>query len=326
MAKTKWGIMGTGWIAEKFAADLKQVNTAELAAVGSRTSENAQKFAAEHAIPRSYGSYQELVLDSDVDVIYVATPHPFHKENVLTSLRAGKAVLCEKPFTVHSSELEELIQYARENKLFLMEAMWTRFLPSIQKVRQWLAEGKIGEVQLLKADFGFRTDWDPANRLLNPNLGGGALLDAGIYPISFASMVLGTRPDKITSTAYIGSTGVDEQFSVLLSYPNGKTAALNGAVRLNLNNDAYIYGTEGSIYIPNFLMAKTASLFRDNQVVETYTDERSTDGYSFEAEEVSRCIQEGITESSIMPLDESLGIMKIIDEIRTQWELRYPFE
>jgi len=326
MTTTKWGIMGTGWIAEKFAADLKQVKQAELTAIGSRTSESAQKFAAEHDIPQVYGSYQELVDDPDVDVIYVATPHPFHKENVLISLRAGKAVLCEKPFTVHSTELVELIQYARENKLFLMEAMWTRFLPPIQKVRQWLKEGQIGEVQLLKADFGFRTEWDPNNRLLNPKLGGGALLDAGIYPISFASMVMGYKPDKINSTAHIGSTGVDEQFSVLLSYPNGKTASLNGAVRLNLNNEAYIYGTEGSIHIPNFLMAKTASLFRDNQVIETYTDDRKTDGYAFEAEEVSRCIQEGVTESPIMPLDESLGIMNIMDEIRKQWGLRYPFE
>lgn len=324
--KIKWGIMASGWIAEKFAADLVHTSNGTAYAVGSRTLEKARTFADRFQIPKAYGSYEELVADPDVDAIYVATPHPFHKENVMTALRAGKAVLCEKPFTVNSAELEEIVAYARERKLFLMEAMWTRFLPPIRKVKEWLAAGRIGEVRLVKADFGFRVDWNPAGRLLNPELGGGALLDAGIYPISFASMVFGAHPQKIQSTAHIGETGVDEHFSLLLSYKNGATASLNGAVRLAIGNDAYIHGTEGKIYIPGFLNAKSATLYVNGEEVETFTDDRAAIGYAFEAEEVGRALSAGLTESADITLDESLDIMWLLDKIREQWGLRYPFE
>ncbi|MGF7048203.1 putative dehydrogenase [Paenibacillus sp. DS2015] len=325
-SKIKWGILGTGWIASQFARDLAHAQNAERFAVGSRTKESADQFAENFNFAHAYGSYEELLANPEIDAIYVATPHPFHKENVLTCLRAGKAVLCEKPFTINAAELEEMISYAKENKLFLMEGMWTRFLPPIRKVREWLQAGRIGDVKLVKADFGFRSDWNPEGRLLNPDLGGGALLDAGIYPISFASMVLGAKPEKIMSTAHIGETGVDEQFSILLSYESGRTASLNGSVRLNLTNEAYIYGTDGYIHIPSFLNSKSASLFINGEEVETFTDDRTSIGYVYEAEEVGRCLQEGLTESSIIPLEESLGIMKILDEVRGQWGLRYPFE
>lgn len=324
--KVNWGVMGTGWIADQFVSDLVHVENAACLAVGSRTVDSAAKFAGKYNIPRSYGSYEELVQDPEVDAVYVATPHPMHKENVMLALQAGKAVLCEKPFTVNSQELEELISYAREHKLFLMEAMWTRFLPPIVKVREWLESGRIGEVRLVKADFGFRTDWNPEGRLLNKALGGGALLDTGIYPVSFASMVLGAKPEKIMSTAHIGETGVDEQFSILLSYESGKAAALNGAVRLGLTNEAYIYGTKGYIQIPSFLNATTAYLHVDGEEAETFTDDRKATGYAFEAEEVGRCLLEGRTESSVISLDESLAIMKLLDEVRGQWGLKYPTE
>ena len=293
---------------------------------GSRTKESAAKFAEEHGVSRAYGSYDELMQDSDVDAIYIATPHPFHKENVLACLRAGKAVLCEKPFTMNSKELEEIIQFARDKKLFLMEAMWTRFLPPIVKVREWIDSGKIGEVLLVKADFGYRAPWDPEWRLLNPALGGGALLDIGIYPVSFASMIFGTNPEKIMSTAHIGETGVDEQFSIIMSYPSGKTATLNGSFRVELTNEAYIHGTEGSIRIPSFHNAKSSILHKNGEEVETFTDDRKSAGYAFEIEEVGRCLNQGLLESSVIPLDESLGIMRLMDEIRGQWGLKYPFE
>ncbi len=324
--KIKWGIMGTGWIAEQFAKDLVHVGNGEGMAAGSRTKESAVKFADKFGLPRAYGSYEELVNDPDIDAIYVATPHPYHKENVLTALNAGKAVLCEKPFTVNSAELEQLVATARQKNLFLMEAMWTRFLPPIVQVRKWLEEGRIGEVKLLKAEFGFRSDWNPQGRLLNPQLGGGALLDAGIYPVSFASMIFGAEPQKIWSTADIGETGVDEQFSILLDYGQGRAATLNGAVRLDLTNDAYIHGTEGMIHIPSFLNATEAILRVTGKEEEKYTDGRSSTGYSFEAEEVGRCLLEGLSESPAIPLEESLGIMKLLDEIRGQWGLKYPFE
>ncbi|MBM7570447.1 Gfo/Idh/MocA family oxidoreductase [Aquibacillus albus] len=324
--KTRWGILSTGGIANQFAMDITFAKNAELVAVGSRTNESATKFAETHGIPRAYGNYEELAQDPEVDAIYVATPHPFHKENVMTCLRAGKAVLCEKPFTVRAAELEELITFARDKKLFLMEAMWTRFLPPIVKVREWIKAGKIGDVRLVKAEFGFKAPWDPDWRLLNPELGGGALLDAGIYPISFASMILGAQPEKIESSAFIGETGVDEHFSIFLSYPSGKTAMLNGAIRLGLTNEAYIHGTEGYIRIPSFLNTRSATLYINNEEVETYSDDRVAKGYAFEAEEVGRCLQEGLTESSVIPLNESLEILKILDEVREQWGLKYPFE
>ncbi|WP_442951888.1 Gfo/Idh/MocA family protein [Paenibacillus sp. A14] len=322
----KWGIMGTGWIAERFAEDLAYVGNGEGLAAGSRTIESAKKFADRFGLPRAYGTYAELVEDPDIDAIYVATPHPYHRENVLAALNAGKAVLCEKPFTVNSAELEPLVDAARRKKLFLMEAMWTRFLPPIVQVRTWLEEGRIGEVKLLKAEFGFRSDWNPEGRLLNPQLGGGALLDAGIYPVSFASMIFGTKPEHIWSNVYLGQTGVDEHFSILLDYGQGKTASLHGAVRLALMNDAYIHGTEGSIYIPSFLNAKEAYLRVAGQEEIKFSDDRLSTGYAFEAEEVGRCLQADLKESPSITLEESLGIMKLLDEVRGQWNLKYPFE
>lgn len=170
--KVRWGIMGTGWIASQFAKDLEHAGNAEKAAVGSRTAGSAEKFAAEYGFARAYGSYEEMLQDPEVDIIYVATPHPVHKENVLACLEAGKAVLCEKPFTMNARQLEQLVETARERNLFLMEGMWTRFLPPIAQARAWIAEGRIGEVRLLQANFGFRVGWEPEGRLLNPDLGG----------------------------------------------------------------------------------------------------------------------------------------------------------
>lgn len=322
----RWGIMGTGWIAEKFAADLTHVSNGEGMAVGSRTLNSANQFAAKFNIPRAYGSYEELVSDPEIDAIYVATPHPFHRDNVITALSGGKAVLCEKPFTVNSRELEEIIAVAKEKRLFLMEAMWTRFLPPIIQVRQWLEDGRIGEIKLLKAEFGFRSDWNPSGRLLNPELGGGALLDAGIYPVSFASMIFGPNPEQVWSTAHIGETGVDEHFSILLDYGQGRSASLHGAVRLALTNEAYIYGTEGSIHIPSFLNATKAVLHVNGQEPVEVKDDRTAVGYAFEAEEVGRCLLAGETESSAITLAESLGIMQLLDQLRAQWGLKYPFE
>jgi dihydrodiol dehydrogenase / D-xylose 1-dehydrogenase (NADP) len=322
----KWGILGPGGIAQQFTRDLKFAEHAEAVAVGSRSKEKAEAFAKEFGIARSYGSYEELVADSEVDIVYVATPHPYHREHVMLCLRAGKAVLCEKPFTVSAAETEELVSYARDNKLFLMEAMWTRYLPGIIKVREWLKEGRIGEIRMAKGEFGFRIGWDPASRLLNPDLAGGALLDAGIYPVSFASMVFGGPPETIVSSATIGKTGVDEQYSLLFTYSGGRTASLSGAVRLRMDNEFVIYGTEGKITIPNFFMAKTVILQVYDREEERFEDKGRMKGYAFEAEEAGRCLREGRTESDVMPLAETLQLMKTLDTIRGQWGLKYPFE
>lgn len=324
--KLKWGIIGTGMISNKFVADLGHTSNGIAYAVGSRNQESADEFAGKYNIPKAYDSYDKLLQDPDVDVIYVGTPHPLHKINVIDALNAGKHVLCEKPFTMNAAELEEMIAVAREKKLFLMEAMWTRFLPPIRRVREWIRDGKIGEVRLVKAEFGFRMGWDPEHRLLNPELGGGALLDAGIYPVSFASMIFGANPENIYSTASIGETGVDEQFSILLAYEGGRSATLNGAIRVDLPNEAYIHGTEGYIHIPQFLFSREASLHVSDQEVEKFEDDRPSEGYAFEAEEVGRLIQAGELESEVISLEESLDIMRLLDQVRGQWGLKYSFE
>lgn len=324
--KLKWGIIGTGMISNKFVADLGHTSNGIAYAVGSRNQESADEFAGKYNIPKAYDSYDKLLQDPDVDVIYVGTPHPLHKINVIDALNAGKHVLCEKPFTMNAAELEEIIAVAREKKLFLMEAMWTRFLPPIRRVREWIRDGKIGEVRLVKAEFGFRMGWDPEHRLLNPELGGGALLDAGIYPVSFASMIFGAKPENVYSTASIGETGVDEQFSILLAYEGGRSATLNGAIRVDLPNEAYIHGTEGYIHIPQFLFSREASLHVSDQEVEKFEDDRPSEGYAFEAEEVGRLIQAGELESEVISLEESLDIMRLLDQVRGQWGLKYSFE
>ncbi|WP_340006894.1 Gfo/Idh/MocA family oxidoreductase [Paenibacillus sp. FSL K6-0276] len=325
--KVKWGILSTGWIAHQFVTDLVHASNGVAYAVGSRSQESADKFARDHGVPHAYATYEELVNDPNVDAVYIGTPHPFHKENALLALRAGKAVLCEKPFTINSGELEEIVSYAREHKLFLMEAMWSRYIPAIVKVREWIEEGRIGDVRLVKADLGFRTDWNPEGRLLNPKLGGGALLDVGIYPVSFASMVFGPHPEAISSTVHIGETGVDEHFSMLLSYGDGKTASLNGGIRLNMLEEAHVFGTEGRIIVEGTLVnPKSVSLYIGDEKVETFVDDRASIGYCFEAEEVGCCLQAGLTESSVMSLDESLAILNLLDQIRAQWGLKYPGE
>jgi dihydrodiol dehydrogenase / D-xylose 1-dehydrogenase (NADP) len=319
----KWGIFGPGWISSKFVKDLAFAEGAELVAVGGRSLDKAEKFAEQYHIPRAYGSVEQLAQDAEVEIVYIGTLHPAHKDNALALLRAGKSVLCEKPFTMNEAEAAELIQVAREHNVFLMEAMWTRYLPPIRRVMEWLAEGRIGEVRMLKAEFGFNMGWHPESRLLDPAKGGGALLDAGIYPISFASLIFGAQPERIMSSVKIGQTGVDEQFSLLFEYEGGRSAVLNSAVQLDMVNDAYIYGTKGHIHIPAFLFGKSATLNVKGEEPEQFEDNREFDGYAFEAEEAMNCLRAGKLESSIMPLAETQAIMATLDEIRKQWGLRY---
>ena len=216
MKKFRWGILGTGAIARQFVQGLRSLPEAEVFAVGSRSEASATKFADKRNIPRRHASYDVLASDPDVDVVYIATPHPFHAENATLCLQAGKAVLCEKPFCVNAAEAERVVELAREKRLFIMEGMWTRFFPLMEEVRRLVSEGAIGEVRMLNVDFGFRADLDPASRLFDQRLGGGALLDVGVYCVSFSSMVLG-RPSGFVSLPHLGETGVDEQASVYWS-------------------------------------------------------------------------------------------------------------
>jgi predicted dehydrogenase len=322
--RIKWGIMGPGTISHKFASDLVHSPQAEIVAVASRTKEKAERFASEFNISKAYGSYEEFLQNPEIEIVYVGTLHPLHKEGVLKCLIAGKAVLCEKPFAMNAAETEEMILTAKENNTFLMEAMWTRYLPVVVQARKWIEEGQIGEVKTLTANFGFNVGWKPGSRLLDKKLGGGALLDAGIYPVSFASMIFGQQPDQIMSSAHIGETDVDERFSALFTYPEGRTATLNGSVQLKLSNDAFIYGTKGYIHLPQFLFGPSVSLQRNDGSKIDFNDQRKLNGYIFEAEEAMQCLREGRKESRIMPLDETLSIMKTLDTLRKQWGLEYP--
>jgi predicted dehydrogenase len=324
--KIRWGILGPGNIAKKFAKGLSVLPDAELVAVGSRTQENADAFGDQFDVPRRHASYEALAADPKVDVIYVATPHPFHKENTILCLEAGKAVLCEKPFAINAAEAKEMIALAREKKLFLMEAMWTRFLPIIVKVRELLAKGVIGEVQMLNADFCFRAEFDPKSRLLAPHLGGGALLDVGIYPISLASMVFGS-PSRVTSLAHLGETGVDERSAYLLGYDGGQLAILSAAIRTDSPREVTLMGTEGKIRIhPEWWCGTTLTLSVEGQENKTIRLPLKKNGYEYEAIEVNERLREGKLESDVMTLDESLSIMQTLDKIREPWGLTYPME
>jgi predicted dehydrogenase len=323
--KINWGILATGGIAAAMAKGLARVPGAYLAAVGSRTQEAAGKFGQRFGIPKRYGSYEDLARDPEIDVVYVSTPHNLHYENCLMLLHEGKAVLCEKPFTINAEQAAEVITLAREKKCFVLEAMWTRFLPAIVKVREILREGRLGEIRMLNASFGFKAEFDPLHRLFNPSLGGGALLDVGVYPVSFASMVFG-QPSQIVSQCHLGKTGVDEQSAMLFRYGLGQMAVLAAAVRTEIPQDAYIIGSEGRLRVhsPWWQSQKLSLKFKEREKVLKFPFKGN--GFSFEAEEVMRCLREGRLESEILPLDESLSIMKTMDEIRAQWGLKYPME
>ena len=324
--KIRWGILSTGWIAKKFAEGLSVLPDAEIVAVGSRAQETADAFGDEYGVPHRHASYEALVGDQDVDVIYIGTPHPFHKDNAILSLEAGKAVLLEKPFTINAGEAEKVIALAREKGLFLMEAMWSRYIPIIVKLRELLAEGAIGEVRMLTADLGFRSEFDPKSRLFNLELGGGALLDVGIYPISFASMVLGT-PARIASMAHLGQTGVDEQAGIVFGYDGGQLAILHTALQTSTTIEATVMGTKGKIRVHSaWFYGKTLTLSIEGRDDEAISLPYEGNGYNFEAAEVMRCLHEGKLESDVMPLDETLAIMQTLDTIRAQWGFKYPME
>lgn len=325
--KIRWGIIGTGNIARTFAESLMFVEDAELTAVGSRAVDTARQFAEAFKIGHWYASYEELVNDPDVDVVYVSTPHPFHMENTLLCLKAGKAVLCEKPFAMNAGQAQEMIDVAKSNKLFLMEAMWTRFLPIIVEVRKWLRLGVIGDVRMLQSDFGVRFDWEPNSRIFNPQLGGGALLDLGVYQVSLASMIFAKPPVSIAGLAHIGQTGVDEQSGVVLKYNDGGLAILSSAIRTQTPGEAVIFGAKGKIRIhPPFWCSTVATLSIEGKEDQTVEMPLEGKGYCCEAREVVRCMQDGKLESDVIPLEETLAVMKILDQIREQWGLKYPME
>ena len=323
MHEYKWGILAPGNISHKFVQGLSVVPGAVKYAVGSRDKNRAETFASQYGFKKAYGSYQELVNDPDVDIIYIATPHPQHEDAAILCMNNKKAVLCEKPVSVNAQQTERMIKCARENNVFFMEAMWTRFLPTVCKARELIANNEIGNIRLINASFGFRSEINPEGRLFSLSAGGGSLLDVGIYNLSFCSMLYGKQPDRIQSDMTIGSTGVDEETSLLLGYEGGKKAQLTSAIRLGMPQDAVILGENGRIELPDYWHGNILKLYNENGMKEFSLPFEAT-GYQFEAIEVMQCLSEGHTESKIMPLDESLAVMQTSDRIRKDNDLVYP--
>ncbi|MCF6285249.1 MAG: Gfo/Idh/MocA family oxidoreductase [Candidatus Hydrogenedentes bacterium] len=322
--KIRWGILGTGHIANTFAAAIASLDDAVVQAVGSRTQKSADAFSDKYSIANRHGSYEALTADPEVDAIYIATLNSLHMDNSILCLEAGKAVLCEKPFCINRAQSENVLAVAKKQQRFIMEAMWTRFIPALQQAMAWIDEGAIGEVRMVQANFGFRADDAP---LFDPALGGGALLDVGIYPITLAHMAFRKAPTEIRSLSYLGRNGVDEQSTYLLGYEGGGLAMLGGAIQTNTPYDGYIMGTDGMITIhDSFWNATKVSLKKGDEVVETKELPLHCNGYEYEAMEVHRCLREGKLESDIMPHQTTLDLMETLDTIRADWGLKYPME
>lgn len=327
MKPIQWGILGCGGIAHTFAKSLKALPDGVLLAGASRTPGRAAEFAGEHGMERIYTDYEIFLADPDIDAVYVATTHNFHYENVKLCLQSGKHVLCEKPFTITAQETLELTALARETGCFLMEGMWTRFLPAILKMQQLLREGVIGEVLAVRVDFCATGDFNTSHRMRNKALAGGALLDLGVYPITFADIVFDVAPQRIQSSAFIGETDVDDRSFYLLDYPGGKFAQLSSSFTHNSPNEAVIMGSGGFIRVPKFWMAQDLEIHRTGEDPETLSfpfPER--EDFKFEIADAMECIRERKLESAINPLSKTHRILQIMDKLRAQWGLSYEIE
>ncbi|MEM6686078.1 MAG: Gfo/Idh/MocA family oxidoreductase [Bacteroidota bacterium] len=320
--KVRWGILGLGKIAHTFASDLQLSETAILQAVASRSLEKATHFAAKYTAHKAYDSYEALAQDTDVDIIYIATPHAFHFENTMLCLQHKKAVLCEKPLGMHLTEVQQMIQEAKSQQVFLMEAIWTRFMPSYQKVLELLETNTIGNIVSIRADFGFETTFNPDGRLYNKKLGGGALLDIGIYPIFLSLLVLG-MPKTIHATARMTTTAVDSFCAMLFEYEHEAKAVLEATFEANTPTEAYIFGTKGSIKLHrSFHHANTITLYKDQQET-VFELPHLGFGYVHEIEAVNANILHGDTENTKLPLAFSEQLMTIIEQVKAKIGLQY---
>jgi predicted dehydrogenase len=323
----RWGILAPGGIAGSFVTALAAHTRQRVVAVGSRSAERAAAFAARHGIERAHGSYAELAADPGVDVVYVASPHSGHREHALAAIAAGKHVLVEKSFTRNASEAAEVIEAARSAGVLAMEAMWARYLPQTDVIRQLLADGVLGQIATVLADHGQYFDLDPAHRLFNPDLAGGAMLDLGIYPVSFASFALGT-PDSVTAIGSLTETGVDAQVSILLTV-GAAQATLNTSLLAKTPTTASISGTaarvelSGPFYAPGVL---TLTALDGTRLVRDPDPISGGGGLSYEAAELARCVTAGMTESPLLPLHETISVMRTLDEVRRQVGVVLPGE
>jgi predicted dehydrogenase len=321
----RWGILGTGWIASEFTQDLL-ANGMTITAVGSRTQESADAYAARYGIATAHPTYEALVADPNVDAVYISTPHPMHHENALLVLNAGKHALVEKPFTMNAAEAREIVELASSKKLVVLEAMWTRWLPHMVRVREIIAAGTLGDVRTVIADHNQDLPDDPKHRILNPDLGGGALLDLGIYPVSFAWDVFG-KPTSVTAISTASPiTGVDRQTAILFGYDDGQQAVLHTALDTLGPNTAVVIGTKGRIEIESVWYTPTPFTVYDenNIVIEKFDQPVISRGMQFEALALEQIVAAGALEGAELPPSETVAIMETLDEIRRQIGLSYP--
>jgi predicted dehydrogenase len=319
----RWGIVGPGRIAENVMGDFGHVPNAEVVAVASRSADRAGAFAGKHGIARAYGSYREIIADRDVDVLYIATPHPQHLAIGVAAVRAGRAILVEKAFTATFAGAQTLVEEARANHVFAMEAMWTRFQPAVVKARDLLADDAIGEVRSVQVDLGVVRDFDPSDRIFAYELGGGAMLDLGVYLVSFAQMVLGT-PTSVSVHGSLEPSGVDADPSLLLGFPEGRTATLMCSLHSPMPGHARIFGSTGWIdVLPRFHHPRSIVLHRHGAEPEQFDRPALGAGYAHELIEVTESVAAGRTESTVMPLDDTLAVQRVLDEALSSLGIRF---
>jgi predicted dehydrogenase len=321
----RWGIAATGGIAQRFAEGLAQTDDAVTVAVASRTAERAEEFGAQFDIPRRHGSYESLAADPDVDIVYVASPHSRHESDTLLFLEAGKHVLCEKPFALNEAQARRMIDTARERDLFVMEAIWSRFLPAYTLLGELLAEGVIGDLVSIDADFGIRFPHDPLHRLFDLALGGGALLDLGIYPLQLAALVLGP-PRDVHAVAQLGESGADEHVAAVIEHEQGALSTIRAATQVTLACTARISGTHGAIDLPAFMHCPDSLTVTTIRGVEVRETPIIGEGLRYQVAEVHRCVADGAVESPVIPHAETLRLAQTMDRIRAQIGVRYPGE
>lgn len=310
----RWGIVGCGTIAQQFARDLLKVDGARLHGVASRSAGKATAFAAEFKAARAYGAYEDLYADPSIDLVYVATPHSEHLRNSSDALRAGKHVLCEKPLVTTPADARSLIAIHAATDRYLMEAMWTWFLPAVQTALRWVETGRIGELRHLKADFGYPQRYDPQSRVYNPDLAGGALLEMGVYPVALSWLLAKQTPVDIQVVSRVAENGVVDDLSILLDYST-HVATLGASFRAKLQNWAYVIGTEGYIAIPDYWRAKEAHLFVLDRCVDVFVDDRPVDGFAYEIESVMQDILRSDRESQVCSLADSLAVQELMLDI-----------
>ena len=322
----RWGILSTGTIAVKFANTLTQMkDEAILAAVASRTIEKAETFAKAHSIPKAYGSYEELLRDPDVDVVYIATPNHLHYENIRECILHHKHVLCEKPMTTDARQAEELFTLAGKEGVFLMEGMWISHLPLLKKLKELLASELIGEVKHLRADYGFVSKGARRTRKFESSLGGGALLDVGVYNLAFAHMVLGD-PLSFQSKVTFSEFGTDDFSAILLEYPDGKTAAITTAIGIAMPTEGVIYGEKGRIFFPNYQHAQSLTVEIYGEAPYTIDMLFEHTGFEYQIRETDRCVAAGLLTSPYQTAEDTLAVLRTMDAVRESWGMRFSFE